>query len=124
MIVALVLLFLTVLVIRLVVSRQLSVNQGLIWVGLLAGCEALLLVPGLLLLLTKITGAVLPVSALTLLALTTLVILLLQVSVALSRLQERHRDLVHAVALMERRLRQTMSTMDGERAVSTSDEHE
>lgn len=106
--VAIVLLVLLVLVFRLVLRRQLSVNQGIIWTFLLIGSELLIMVPALLEFVTRVTGAVFPVSALTLLALTTMVLLLLQMSIALSRLQRRLTELAHAVGGFERRLRKSI----------------
>ena len=107
LLVAFIVLGLIALVMRLVSRRQLSVNQALIWITLLLGSEVLLLVPGVLAFVTRLTGAVLPVSALTLLALITLTLLFLQLSVAVSRMRERQRELARSMALIERRLRRS-----------------
>jgi len=114
LLVAFIVLGLIALVMRLVSRRQLSVNQALIWITLLLGSEVLLLVPGVLAFVTRLTGAVLPVSALTLLALITLTLLFLQLSVAVSRMRERQRELARSMALIERRLRRSTGAPQNE----------
>ena len=101
------LLFLLLLVVLTCVRRKLlSVTQGLLWSGLLLGAASILAVPGWLELVTRLTGAVLPVSALTLLSLLILTVFLFYFSLVTHRLNRRHIDLARAVALMEHRMKQ------------------
>ena len=106
LITALMLVPLVVIVLVLVRRQKLGVSMGVLWSGLLLGALLILAVPGLLERITALTGAVFPVSAITLLALLVIALFLFYFSLVVQRLGRKHVELVRTLALMEHRLRE------------------
>lgn len=104
------LLFLAAIV-ALVRTRRLHVGYGVLWMVATLGMMLVVSIPPLRQGVTRLVGAVYPASALTLLAFVFLFALIVHFSVQLSRLSERHAELVQTLAIRELRRRE-----DGRRA--------
>lgn len=99
------LLFLAAIV-AVVRTRRLHVGYAVLWMGATVAMMLLVSIPGLRGAVTELVGAVYPASALTLLAFVFVFAVLVFFSVQLSRLSERHAELVQTLALRELRRRE------------------
>lgn len=80
-------------------SGWLYASYAALWIGSTIALAILVSVPPLLAMLTSAVGAVIPVSALTLLAFVLIVLVLVLFSVKLTELHERQTSLIQALAL-------------------------
>jgi hypothetical protein len=92
-------------VVTFVRRQRLSVSTGLVWCLLLIAALLVLGVPGLMEVLTSITGAKYPVSAMTLITFSILFLYVFYLSVHIQRLERKHCELVRSIGFLDRRLR-------------------
>lgn len=108
----LVALLLLAAIVNLVRTHRLHAGFGILWIFAVVVVMVLVSFPPLLALVTRLVGAVFPVSALTLLAFVFIFAVLVYFSVRISSLSAQHAELVQALALRELRERSSTSRPD------------
>ncbi len=93
-------------ILRLLRDQNLEIAYGLLWIGLLGFVVLLMVFTPLLNLVTRLVGAIYPVSALSLLAFAVLTLILIYLSSKVSVLARRQKDLDQQIALLEFELRE------------------
>jgi hypothetical protein len=89
------------LVINLVRTQRLHAGFGVVWLGATMNLMVLVAFPSLLDLITKAMGAIFPASALSLLAFVFIFVVLIFISVQLSRLSTRQVEMAQYLAMRE-----------------------
>lgn len=109
----LVALLLLAAIVNLVRTHRLHAGFGILWIFAVVVVMVLVSFPPLLALVTRLVGAVFPVSALTLLAFIFIFAVLVYFSVRISSLSAQHAELVQALALRDLQERSSRSTAEG-----------
>lgn len=98
--------------------RRKKINEEycLWWIGIMIFSDVLVLNPGLLLRLTHLIGALLPISTLTLFSLIFIIAILIYFSMKISILTNQVRELIQTVALQKKEIEEVRNSTVTHRA--------